>query len=88
MSAGPFRLDFFCPFRPPPSRTMTQSRTATWRRAMAEERTAQVALIARELRWLLEQIGAAVDPDARPDAIREEIEEQLERALFELEGRE
>ena len=36
---------------------------------------------------LLEQIGAAVDPDARPDAIREEIEEQLERALFELEER-
>ena len=55
---------------------------------MAEERKAQVALTARELRWLLEQIGAAVDPDARPDAIREAIEDQLERALFELEERE
>ena len=55
---------------------------------MAEERKAQVELTARELRWLLEQIGAAVDPDARPDAIREELENQLERALFELEGRE
>ena len=55
---------------------------------MAEERKAQVALTTRELRWLLEQIGAAVDPDARPDAIREAIEDQLERALFELEERE
>jgi len=55
---------------------------------MTEERTAQVALTARELRWLLEQIGAAVDPEARPDAIREEVEEQLEQALFELEDRE
>jgi len=51
-------------------------------------RKAQVALTARELRWLLEQIGASVDPDARPEAIREEIEDQLERALFELEERE
>ena len=55
---------------------------------MAEERTVQVALTVRELRWLLEQIGAAVDPDSCPDSIREEIEEQLERALFELKGRE
>jgi len=55
---------------------------------MAEERTIQVALTARELRWLLEQIGASVDPDSKPDSIREEIEEQLERALFELEERE
>ncbi len=55
---------------------------------MTEERTIQVVLTARELRWLLEQIGAAVDPNARPDGIREEIEEQLERALFELEDRE
>lgn len=55
---------------------------------MTEERRAQVALTARELRWLLDQIGAAVDPDARPDGTREEIEEQLERALFELEERE
>lgn len=55
---------------------------------MAEERTVQVALTARELRWLLEQIGAAVDPDARPDGVREQIEDQLEQALFELEERE
>lgn len=55
---------------------------------MAEERRAQVVLTARELRWLLEQIGAAVDPDSRPDAIREEVEDQLEQALFELEERE
>ena len=55
---------------------------------MAEERRAQVALTARELRWLLEQIGAAVDPDAPTEAIRDEVEAQLERALFELEERE
>ena len=55
---------------------------------MAEERTIEVALTVRELRWLLEQIGAAVDPDSRPDGIREQIEDQLERALFELEERE
>jgi len=55
---------------------------------MTAERKAQVALTARELRWLLEQIGAAVDPDARPDGIREQIEGQLEQALFELEERE
>ena len=55
---------------------------------MTEERKAQVALTARELRWLLEQIGAAVDPDARLDGVREQIEDQLERALFELEERE
>ena len=55
---------------------------------MVEERKAQVALTVRELRWLLEQIGAAVDPDARPDGVREQIEDQLERALFELEERE
>lgn len=55
---------------------------------MAEERRAQVALTAQELRWLLEQIGAAVDPDSRPDSIRGAVEEQLERALFELEERE
>jgi len=55
---------------------------------MAEERRAQVTLTARELRWLLEQIGASVDPDAHTDATRGEVEEQLERALFELEGRE
>ncbi len=55
---------------------------------MAEERRAQVALTARELRWLLEQIGCTVDPDALTNAIRGEIEEQLERALFELEERE
>ena len=55
---------------------------------MEDERTIQVALTARELRWLLEQIGAAVDPDAPTQAIRDEVEAQLERALFELEGRE
>jgi len=55
---------------------------------MAEERRAQVTLTARELRWLLEQIGASVDPDARPDGVREQIEDQLEQALFELEERE
>ena len=87
MSAAPFCLDSFGRFRPPVPRAMKRSDT-TRRWAMAEERKAQVALTARELRWLLEQIGAAVDPDARPDAIREEIEEQFERALFELEGRE
>jgi hypothetical protein len=67
---------------------MGQDSTATRRQAMAEERRAQVVLTARELRWLLEQIGAAVDPDSRPDAIREEVEDQLEQALFELEERE
>jgi hypothetical protein len=55
---------------------------------MGDERTIEVALTAQELRWLLEQIGAAVDPDSRPDGIREQIEEQFERALFELEERE
>jgi len=55
---------------------------------MTEERTIEVALTARELRWLLEQIELTVDPDARQDSIRDEIEEQLERALFELEERE
>ncbi len=55
---------------------------------MAEERTAQVALTARELRGLLEQIGASVDSDSTRESIRDEIEAQLERALFELEGRE
>jgi len=88
MSAGPFRLDFGGQFRPPPSRTMARSRTATRRRAMAEERTVQVVLTARELRWLLEQIGCTVDPDAIRNAVRDEIEAQLERKLFELEERE
>ena len=88
MSAVPFYLDSRGRFRPPLSRAMARSRTATRRRAMAEERTVQVALTARELRWLLEQIGCTVDPDALTDAIRGEIEEQLERALFELEERE
>ncbi len=55
---------------------------------MGEERKARVTMTAQELRWLLEQIGAAVDPDARPDGIREELEDQLERALFELDERE
>jgi len=55
---------------------------------MGDERTIQVVLTARELRWLIEQIGAAVDPDSRPDGVREQIEDQLERALFELEERE
>ncbi len=55
---------------------------------MAEERTAQVALTVRELRWLLEQIGCTVDPDAIRNAVRDEVEARLERALFELEGRE
>ncbi len=55
---------------------------------MAEERTVQVALTARELRWLLEQIGCTVDPDAIRNAVRDEIEAQLERKLFELEERE
>lgn len=45
---------------------------------MAEERTAQVTLTTRELRWLLEQIGCTVDPDAHTDATRSEVEEQLE----------
>lgn len=54
---------------------------------MAEERRAQVALTARELRWLLEQIGASVDPDSIRDPVRDQIEEELERALFELEER-
>ncbi len=89
MSAAPFCLDSRGRFRPPLSRAMEQNRTAItqgWEMAAAER--AQVALTARELRWLLEQIGAAVDPDARPEAIREAIEEQLERALFKLEERE
>ncbi len=55
---------------------------------MAEERTVQVVLTARELRWLLEQIGASVDSDSIRDPVRDEVEAQLERALFELEGRE
>ncbi len=55
---------------------------------MAEERTVQVALTARELRWLLAQIACTVDPDAIRDGVRDEVEAQLERALFELEGRE
>ena len=88
MSIGPVCLDFGGEFRPPLSRTMARSRTATRRRAMAEERTAQVALTVRELRWLLEQIGASVDPDSIRDPVRDEVEAQLERALFELEGRE
>ena len=64
MSAAPFYLDSRGRFRPPLSRTMERSRTATRRRAMAEERTIQVVLTARELRWLLEQIGASVDPES------------------------
>ncbi len=55
---------------------------------MAEERTIQVTLTARGLRWLLEQIGCTADPNGHTDAIRGEIEDQLERALFELEERE
>lgn len=55
---------------------------------MAEERTAQVTLTGRQLRWLIEQIEHTVDPDSVQDSIRDEIEEQLERALFELEERE
>ena len=88
MSIGPVCLDFGGQFRPPLSRTMEWSRTAIRRWAMAEERTAQVALTVRELRWLLEQIGASVDSDSTRESIRDEIEAQLERALFELEGRE
>ena len=88
MSGGPICLDSYGRFRPPLSRTMARSRTATRRQTMAEERRAQMTLTARELRWLLEQIGASVDPDAPTDAIRGEVEEQLERALFELEERE
>jgi len=67
---------------------MGRSDTQMRRWTMADERKAQVALTVRELRWLLEQIGATVDPDTKPDAVREEVEEQLEQALFELEERE
>jgi len=88
MSGALFCLDSYGRFRPPVFRAMARSRTTTRRQTMAEERKAQVALTARELRWLLEQIGAALDPDARPEGVREQIEDQLEQALFELEERE
>ncbi len=55
---------------------------------MVDERTIQVALTARELRWFLEQIGCTVDPDAIRGAVRDGVQVQLERSLFELEERE
>ena len=55
---------------------------------MAEERRIQVALTARELRWLLQQVRCVVDPDSMRDSVQDELEAQLEGALFELEDRE
>lgn len=50
----------------------------------ANERFVNVPLMPSQIRWLLEQIGAAV----AADPIRDEVEMELERALGVAESRE
>lgn len=48
----------------------------------AKERFVEVPLTPREIRWLLEQIGSGV----AEDPVRDEVEMELERALFAAES--
>ena len=48
----------------------------------AKEQFVEVPLTPREIRWLLDQIGASVVADP----IRDEVEMELERALFATES--
>ena len=48
----------------------------------AKEQFVEVPLTPREIRWLLDQIGASV----AADPIRDEVEMELERALFATES--
>ncbi len=48
----------------------------------AKERFVEVPLTPREIRWLLDQIGAS----AAADPIRDEVEMELERVLFAAES--
>lgn len=53
-------------------------------RADVKEGFVNVPLTPREIRWLLDQIGSSV----AADPIRDEVEMELERALFAAESRE
>ena len=48
----------------------------------AKEQFVEVPLTPREIRWLLDQIGAS----AAADPMRDEVEMELERALFATES--
>lgn len=53
-------------------------------RTTTKERFVNVPLMPSQIRWLLEQIGAAV----AADSVRDEVERALERALGVAESRE